>query len=200
MAEIIEFGRDADTRKITKTPKVDGPPEQREVGTEAEAKQVAKKPIRSSRAAVAMKVSGASYEDIADVLEYASPAAARMAVEKALADSVDADTDYRSLRAVASLQLDGLLKATFPKARNTKDPDQLAYVRMALSIVDRKIKLHGVDAPQMITIIDPGAEEFERVIALAATRMGPQVAPEGDIFELEQAPDGETWGPADGEP
>lgn len=199
MAEIIEFGRDAN-RKITKTPQIDGPPEQRDVGTDDEARAVAKKPIRSSRAAVAMKVSGASYQDIADVLEYVSPAAARMAVEKALAESVDADTDYRSLRAVASMQLDGLLKSVFPKARNPKDADHAAYVRMALSIVDRKIKLHGIDAPQMITIIDPGAEEFERVIAMAALRMGPQVAPEGDIFALEQAPDGETWGPADGEP
>lgn len=195
MADIIEFGRKKSGR-ITKTEKVDVP---KQIGTDADAKQAAKRPLRSSKAAVALKVAGASYDEIAEVLEYVSPAAARIAVESALSASVDANTDYRSLRAVASLQLDGLLKSVWGRARDANDPDQLAYGRMALSVIDRKIKLHGIDAPQMITIIDPSAEEFEKVIAMAATRMGAIPAQEGDIFQLEQAPDGETWGSADDE-
>lgn len=198
MADVVEFTeRKPGSRKVQKTEKTDV---RQALGTKEDAESAAKRPLRSARSAVAMKIAGASYSDIARVLEYTSPAAARVAVETALAASADMDTDYKSARAIASAQLDGLLRAVYTQAIDKENVDQLAYQRQALSVIDRKIKLHGIDAPQMITVVDPTAEEFERVVTHMMDQVRTDDPVEGDIFALEQAPDGATWSAADNEP
>jgi hypothetical protein len=150
------------------------------------------------RAAAALRVNGAPYEEIAETLEYASPSEARKAVEEVLAATVDETRDYASLRALASLRLEGLLKAVAPRAMDENDPDQLGFHRAASSVVDRWIKLHGLDAPQRIAMITPSSEEFERVIATMLAHADTGGSAEADIFALEGVQEAEWSDVEDG--
>lgn len=162
-----------------------------------DAVEVRSKPVRSVRAAVAMKIAGASYVEIAQTLEYRTPAAARMAVEQGLASTIEDEDDLRAVRKMSSARLEALMKSLAPNALHPKiidpldkdgrrmvaNPDHLPYAREFLRVVDRHIRLHGADAPQLIGLVNPNAEQFEQVIgALVRGELG---APpeEGDIFE-----------------
>jgi hypothetical protein len=158
------------------------------------AKEVRQNPTQS-RSALAMRIAGASFDEIARVLDYRSPSSARIAVEKQLADSIPPDQDYRGLRALANARLDALLKAVFPRAIDRTDADQLAYSRMALAVVDRQAKLNGLDAPQ-VHLINPTGDELTTYVEQLALAMGQEQVEEGDIFALEADDDG-VWGPAD---
>lgn len=138
-----------------------------------------------SEAAAALRVVGASYAEIAEQLEFTSAFEARRAVEQVLAATVDESRDYLALRALEGLRLEGLYRAVVERALDTDDSEQLGFHRAALSVLDRIAKLHGLDAPQRLELVNPGAEEFERVLAemRKATERG---AIEPDIFELEE--------------
>lgn len=174
--------------------------------SEESALEVAKKPVRSSRAALAMKIHGANDVEIAEMLDYASPQSARAAWEEALASTVDPTMDYKALRGLRTAQLEAGLKSLAPRALNEyireADPDDptgkkkirvrndehLAYSQMFLRYMDRIIRVQGLDAPQVVSLVTPGVAEFEEVVsrlALAATGAG---AEEGDIFA--EGPDG----------
>lgn len=137
-----------------------------------------------SEAAAALRVHGASYSEIAETLEYGSAFEARRAVEQVLAATVEETKDYMALRALEGLRLEGLYRAVAPRALDPEDGDQLGFHRAALSVLDRIAKLHGLDAPQRLELVNPGAEEFERVLA-AMRRSSDRGEPEPDIFELE---------------
>lgn len=137
-----------------------------------------------SEAAAALRVHGASYAEIAETLEYSSSADARMAVEQVLAATVDETKDYLALRALEGLRLEGLYRAVAPRALDTDDPDQLGFHRAALNVLDRIAKLHGLDAPQRLELVNPGADEFERVLA-EMRRASDRGEPEPDLYELE---------------
>ena len=145
---------------------------------------------------VKLKLAGASFADIAQVLELPSPATARHIFETAIAASGDDEIDYKTLRTIANARLEGLLKGVFPRAIDTNDSEQLAFQRQALSVIDRGIKLNGLDAPSRVEVYSPTSEEFVRVIEQAASALGGTTHEAdifSDVFELEQAPDGETW-------
>lgn len=165
------------------------------IGTVHDSKS--EKTPRSARSAAAMKIAGATYEEIAQVLDYVNASAARSAVEQVLAETTDETQDYRALRALANRRLDGLLKAAYPKAIDKDSPEQLAYMQKSLQIIDRQAKLNGIDAPQVISLVTPTAEEFDKVVQQLVQVKGAPAAPEADIFQLEQGPDGETWGAED---
>ena len=168
--------------------------------------EVAKKPVRSARAALAMKIHGANDVEIAEMLDYASPQSARAAWEEALASTVDPTLDYKALRGLRTAQLEAGLKSLAQRALNeyvrepdpndptgkskirVKNEEHLAYSQMFLRYMDRIIRVQGLDAPQVVSLVTPGVAEFEEVVsrlALAATGAG---AEEGDIFE--EGPDG----------
>lgn len=152
------------------------------------------------RAAAKLRVRGADYADIAETLGYLNPQAARAAVEIALAN-MNPEEDLTSQRQLADARLEALLRSVSKNALsptvtieklNQKTGEmveekvlneaQIPYAKIYLSIVDRIIKLKGLDAPTQIELHSPDAIEFERVIrGLAAiTREGQ--AEEGDIF------------------
>lgn len=154
--------------------------------------------MNSAKSALTLKIAGASYFEIAQTLDYASPTAARIAVERMLAASLPGEVDYTGLRQLANARLDALLRSVAPTAMNTKHADHLAYARMMLGVVDRQIKLNGLDAPQ-IHLINPGDDELTKYVDAMADVMGATKPIEGDIFALEEGPDG-VWGPEDDEP
>jgi hypothetical protein len=151
------------------------------------------------RAAAKLRVRGADYNDIAETLGYTNGQAARAAVEIALAD-MNPSEDLTSQRQLALARLEGLLRSTSKGALSpmitveTVTPQgtivehrvvnegHIAYAKLHLSIIDRIIKLQGIDAPTQIELRTPDAIEFEKVIAGLNKISREGQAEEGDIF------------------
>jgi hypothetical protein len=103
-----------------------------------------------AQAALTLKLYGASWTDIAKTLGYSSAYRARMAVERVLANAADSPEDRDKMRVLANKRIERLLASVMGKATNPNDPQHLAYNARALALIDRGIKLHGVDAPTQI--------------------------------------------------
>lgn len=145
-----------------------------------------------SRAAAAVKlaVEGASYPDIARILDYRTAVEAKAAVWDAIAD-LGADHDnVERMRTLQSHRLDKLLYSVGPSATNPDHPDQIAYGRLYLAILDRQAKLYGLDAAQQVVVYTPTQREIalhaERVQALLRSAAG---AIEADIIDAEVVDD-----------
>jgi hypothetical protein len=140
-------------------------------------------PTRAS-AAVALKLAGASFEAIAKELQYADAYRARVAVERALAESVPLE-DVDQLRGLMGRRLERLLQSTWRRAINDRDPDHLQYVRTSLAIIDRHARLRGLDSPQQVQITTPQNHEVQRWIEQMAAKVVEQTAEEADIIDAE---------------
>ena len=196
MVDVVQFGdpeRDADRDQLEEI--------EEELGTAAEERAVSKRSDTSVRAAMVMAMQGASYADIARVLDYDSPGAAKAAVERAVADSGgDLAQDRATLRGVMSSRLEFWLRSIAPKII-ADGPSQLDYMSMGLRLADRRIKLLGLDMPTQIELIDPGHEEFAEFVQKLVAKAGMEPTPEGDPFaEVDDLVEGEdgVWRRAEG--
>lgn len=195
MPDIIDFDRDPEDRapRMTRS-RTDGlPPEV----SDDEAPELKRPPKqRGAQTVVNLKLAGATFAEIAKVMEYPSAAVARSVFEAAIVASGEQDIDYKTLRAIANARLEGLLKSIYPRAIDQNETDQLAFQRQALSILDREAKLNGLDAPTRVEVYTPTQDEFTQIVMAASKELAP-IVKEADIFSdtfmLEQAPDGETW-------
>lgn len=137
---------------------------------------------KTLRSSLALWLAGATFAEIASQLELRSPGVVRIAIERALSETVDDTEDRTKLRTKMSLTLDRLLRSVMTKALSAESPEHLAAVRAAMVIVDRKIRLHGLDAPAEHIVYTPGQDEFTRIIELAARGQGLSLPEEGDPF------------------
>jgi hypothetical protein len=195
MADYIDISRDPGEDPKANRHRADGLPT--EVSDNEVAEAPAKPRRRQASTIVNMKLAGATFGEIAQVMEM-DAVKVRTIFETAISASGDKDVPYDMLRAVANARLEGLLKSVFTRARDINDTEQLAFQRQALSIIDRGIKLNGLDAPTRLEVYSPTAQEFTNVIEMAAKALGGDTG-EADIFELEEAPDGEEWSEEDGD-
>jgi hypothetical protein len=118
---------------------------------------------RASRqeAAVALRIAGATYSEIARTLSYSSVTRAREAVERALAQSVG-DDDRDRMRFIEGRRLERLLRGLWKKATDEEDDEQLSAARTALAVIDRHAKLYGLDAPVVHAVYSPTQTEMEQ--------------------------------------
>lgn len=135
-------------------------------------------------AAVALKVSGATYAQIAKTLDYANPTHARQAVERALAATVTVQ-EREHARYIAGRRIERLLLSVWDKATNPTAEEHLSAVRTALALADRHIRLYGLDAPQQIEVYTPAGEELAAWVEAMASRERPALPAEVDIVEGE---------------
>lgn len=164
---------------------------ERQLGSERERQEVAAARPAEVRSYLALWLAGATYPDIAEQMGVKT-SKVRLMIEKALADTVD-ETEDRSLqRSKASMQLDRYLRSIAVKALDSNSPDQPLYLRLALQITDRKIRLHGLDAPTSILVATPSDVELREWVAAIVAGNGGAMVEEGDPFELEETEDG-TW-------
>jgi hypothetical protein len=142
---------------------------------------------KSAAAAVALRLAGASYSEIAEALGFDSEARARQAVEKDLAArAADADPEKRELlRAQSSARLERLLRGVWTKATNPNDPEHLPAVSKALSIIDRHTRLYGLDAPTEVTVHTPTASEIEAWLTEAMSHTSAEWTSEPDVIVIE---------------
>lgn len=141
-----------------------------------------------AEAAVALKVAGATYSQIARALEYNSVHQARVAVERALAATVG-DDDRMQQRFINGRRLERLLRSMWGKATDEKNPEHLAAARTALAIIDRHIRLYGSDAPAQMVVHSPTQVEFNQVLSLIASRVVNDTPQELDILDVEEEDD-----------
>lgn len=141
------------------------------------------------RAALAMKVAGANYSEIAEALGYTDVTRARQAVELAMGSAVDDDSREKA-RSLANLKYDRILRAIWPKATQevienpiTKDKEinheQLAAARTAIVLIKEQARLNGAERPQEVVVYTPlqheMQEELKRLMAQAQGDMPTEV-------------------------
>ena len=138
-----------------------------------------------SAAALQLRIDGASWDDIATILEYSSPIDARHAVERALALEAASPEKVEHVRLVNSKRLERIYRSLSRRAVNPKDPDHLQYVRAAVTVIDRHSKLWGADSPQQMNVtISPSVGEIEKWVSNMAREVHGQIE-EGDILDVE---------------
>lgn len=152
-----------------------------EVNSELE--RAKKTPQTRVEAAMAFALSGASFAEIARLLEYDSPSAAKNAVERMLASTVTI-SEKNSLRKVAAARYELLLKSVMPRATNPKDSSQLAFNQRAHALIDKIVRLHGLEAPQQVQITpsDQYLAEYTNRIK-ASMGIDVDLDPEADILD-----------------
>lgn len=152
---------------------------------EAESQELATLDRKSRQdAAVALRIHGANYSEIADTLGYSSARVARLAVERGLAASVG-DDDREQRRHIEGRRLERLLRGVMPKATDEDNPEQVAYVRASLAIIDRHAKLWGLDAPIEVVSYNPTAVELEAWLASKTADLNRGLPEEANIIEGE---------------
>jgi len=146
-------------------------------------------------AAVALRVDGANYSQIARILGYSNATTAARAVERVLAESAG-EEEREQMRMVSGRRLEKVLRATMKRATDENDPEQLKAAQVTLMVIDRHIRLYGQDAPSMSVVYNPSAKEIESWIAEASKHVREVTPEEADYIEGEVVY--EDW-PEDGE-
>jgi hypothetical protein len=144
-------------------------------------------PVSTGAAAVQLRLHGTSYVDIAHTLGLRNARAALTLVTRELASQADETSEDRdTLRREAAAQLDELLVGVMDKASNPHDDEHLVAVRAAVTIIDRRIKLYGLDAPTEITVHNPTATELDQWVAAMVRHTMPAIAmDEPDIVDVD---------------
>lgn len=149
--------------------------------TEANKDLTAKDRNSRQEAAVAMRIAGATYSEIARMLDYSSGTHARQAVERSLASTAGTQ-DRDQLRYVEARRLERLLRSLWRKATDDTCDEHLAAVRTAVAVIDRHAKLYGLDAPQEMVVYTPAASEIEAWVATMAKQVRGELPEEADII------------------
>lgn len=139
---------------------------------------------RKANSAIQLRLSGATWAEIAEALGYPTARAALVATEKALEKQLTENGDRERMRNLAGQRLERLLRGVWSKAINPEDPEHLLASTKAREIIGQHAKLFGLDAPTEIVVHSPTAVELERWVAQVVTVGQPQVE-EFDIFDAD---------------
>jgi hypothetical protein len=145
---------------------------------------------RKADAALSMRLSGATWDDIATVLGFPTARAALVAYENAMKRQLETPESREELRRLARLRLERLMRGVWSKAIDPEDPEHLAAVTKAKEIIAQITKLEGSDAPTEVTLYSPAQQEIEAWVAEQISKTVPQLS-EADIFDDDEIVDGE---------
>ena len=121
---------------------------------------------RTAHAALALRLAGAGYDEVADALGLPSAENARHQAETALEARAWDDVDGRKrLRAENGARIERLLRSVWQKATDPEHPEHLAAIKVAKELIDRHCKLYGVDAPAEVIVHSPTANEIDQWVA-----------------------------------
>lgn len=148
---------------------------------------------RKASAALALRMSGVQWSDIALTLGYPTPRAAMLATEKALVKHLEAEEDKVKMRTMAGARLERLLRAVWNRAIDTNDPEQFTAVSRARELIQDHSKLFGLQAPSEVVVHTPTQTELEEWVLRMTATMVPD-AQESDIWEGEVVEEREALG------
>jgi hypothetical protein len=143
---------------------------------------------RKQNAALQMKLAGATWQEVAEVIGYPTARQAIVAVEQSLERELAHPDSQAQLRAMAGKRLERLLRSTWPKALNDENPEHLQAVGKAREILGDYAKLFGLNAPTEVTVHNPTTAELDKWVASVTAANAPPVT-EYDIIagEIEEA-------------
>lgn len=146
-------------------------------------------PARTGAAALALRLAGAGYDEVADALGLTSAQVARDHAERALEARAWDDVQGRDrLRAENGARLERLLRGVWAKATNPDHPEHLSAVKVARELVDRHCRLYGLDAPSEVIIHTPTANEIDVwVSGMIAKSASDLLAMEPEIIDAESS-------------
>ena len=124
-------------------------------------KEVARLTARRAKA-VALRIAGLSYSQIAEQVGYSDKSAARHAVMQSL-DGIMVENVER-LREVEAMRLDRLQAAVWQRAMSGDD----AAIRTALRIIESRARLLGLNAPVVIEMTEGVDRQLGELRALLA--------------------------------
>jgi len=156
------------------------------------------KALEEAQAMANLRVAGVPIDVIAERYGV-SDEKVRQAITTMLARTFDPKTDYNTLRALEVERLEALLRSVWPRAisptmevdgKRVANDAHLAYNKRAAEIIEQKARLLGLNAPQVVALIDPDREELRSVVEqLVALNRGVTADEEADIL-LEEEEDG----------
>ncbi len=139
---------------------------------------------RKSNAAVALRLAGAQWGEIARTLGYPTARAAAVATEKALERELRTPEGREKARALVGARLDRLLRSVWSKAINEESPEHLPAVGKAREIIGDHRKLYGLDAPTEMIVHSPTQSEIEQWVSRVVS-VSTEVVEEFDIIDGE---------------
>lgn len=142
-------------------------------------------PANRTAAALQLRINGAGFNDIAEVLQFRDAAEARRAVDKALADMPTDMKEVDRIRDLESRRIERILMSLMKRGTNPKDPDHLAYARTALAAIKQQTDLFGAAMPTKVDVTyNPSTEQLEEWVGQITTQLHKHVI-EGDILDVE---------------
>jgi hypothetical protein len=148
-------------------------------------------PANRAASALQLRIDGASFSDIAKVLEFKDAKEAQDAVERALASEYRSPTQVEQVRALQSKRIDRILYSLMRRATNPKDPDHLAYANRALAAIKQQTDLEGAAAPARVDITyNPTTAQLEQWASAVTAKMHGLIE-EGEIIDVEEVTDAE---------
>ena len=147
---------------------------------------------KRGEAAVALRMAGASYDDIANTLGYKNASTVSAVVERSLAAGLT-DDQRDSARELAGRRIERLLRAVWGKATNEAHPEHIAAVRTARELIDRHSRLYGLDAPTQMVVRTATTDQLEQWVTTVLAHAVPEVE-EADVIDVEVEDDPEATG------
>lgn len=139
-------------------------------------------------AVLALRFRNVSFADIADQIGLGSADVAARLYYDELAERLPEGTDREALRREADAMLRGLLGPVYARATDREDPEQMFAVQRATALVDRLIKLHGLDAPSEVVVHTPTTAEIDSWVRQMVGTATVDVVEANVVGELEEAP------------
>lgn len=147
-------------------------------------KEVIRARDRKANAALQMKMAGATWDEIAEVIGYPTARLALVATERALEKELKTGEGQAYMRGLAGKRLERILRGVWTKAINPDHPEHLAAVTKARELIAQHSKLYGLDAPTEMVVHSPAQQELEKWVAEAVSHTVPQLE-EANIFDVE---------------
>lgn len=149
------------------------------------------------RSAVNLKLDGASYTDIAETLDFDSPAAAKRAVERTLA-ATHSTEEWDTLRAMAAARAERLFARSSAMAgadylidqetqEKIPNAEKLAWHRQAGADLMNWVTITGAKAATKVEIT-PDEETFDRLVGQMVGRLGHEDILDAEVIELDAIP------------
>ena len=130
--------------------------------------------------AIEMRLSGMTYQAIADSLGYSDPSDARSLIMRAI-DRVEA-RQVDELRDLEGARLDRMTRIVWAilADRDQTSENRMKAVDRALRISERRARLYGLDAPVRVSVSSGAMAELEDALAALAEVVEGEVVPGDD--------------------
>lgn len=150
-----------------------------------------------AKAATNLKLEGASYQEIAEVMEYESAADAKRDVERTLA-ATHGPEEYETMRLMATARAErqfarsvAMAGADFlvdDEGTRHANTEKLRWHQQASADLRLLVDITGAKAPTKLEVT-PGEVAMERLVQQVLERTGHQEILEAEVLDLEQVPD-----------